>query len=140
MAPRAMRGMARANFRCILVVDDDTGMREMLGELLRLAGYETVLAADGIEALALARRVRPGALTLDLAMPRLDGNDVLRELGRSSATARIPVVVVSADADGLVRTAQVVEVLEKPFHVGRFLAAIEEAVRGGIPQSAAIPA
>jgi len=71
-------------------------MRRVLAHALTDAGFEVVgQAGDGDEALALCRRLRPDAMTLDLAMPGRDGIGVLRELRRPGAPA-IPVIVVSA--------------------------------------------
>jgi two-component system chemotaxis response regulator CheB len=80
-----------------VVVADDSGlMRRVLAHALSDAGFDVVgQAADGDEALALCRRLRPDAMTLDLAMPGRDGIGVLRELRRAGAPA-IPVIVVSA--------------------------------------------
>ena len=80
-----------------VVVADDSGlMRRVLAHALSDAGFDVVgQAADGDEALALCRRLRPDAMTLDLAMPGRDGIGVLRELRRPGAPP-IPVIVVSA--------------------------------------------
>jgi two-component system chemotaxis response regulator CheB len=80
-----------------IVVADDSGlMRRMLTSSLREAGFDVVgEARDGDEALALCERHRPDAMTLDLAMPGMDGMGVLRALKREGATPT-PVVVVSA--------------------------------------------
>jgi two-component system chemotaxis response regulator CheB len=80
-----------------VVVADDSGlMRRVLTHALSDAGFEVVgQAKDGDEALELCRRLRPDAMTLDLAMPGMDGIGVLRELKRPGAPS-IPVIVVSA--------------------------------------------
>jgi two-component system, chemotaxis family, protein-glutamate methylesterase/glutaminase len=79
----------------ILVADDSTFMRRLLTQALRDAGFAVVgQAADGDEALALYRELRPDAMTLDLAMPGMDGIGVLRALRGERAS--LPVVVVSA--------------------------------------------
>src|ERR687885_152215 len=80
-----------------VVVADDSGlMRRVLTHALSDAGFDVVgQASDGDEALDLCRRLRPDAMTLDLAMPGMDGIGVLRELRRPGAPA-IPVIVVSA--------------------------------------------
>jgi two-component system chemotaxis response regulator CheB len=79
----------------ILVADDSTFMRRVLTQALRDAGFEVVgEAADGDEALALYRELRPDAMTLDLAMPGMDGIGVLRALRGERSS--LPVVVVSA--------------------------------------------
>jgi two-component system chemotaxis response regulator CheB len=79
----------------ILVADDSTFMRRLLTQALRDAGFEVVgEAADGDEALSLYRELRPDAMTLDLAMPGMDGIGVLRALRGERSS--LPVVVVSA--------------------------------------------
>ena len=80
----------------IVVADDSPFMRTVLGGALTAAGFEVVgNARDGDEALAQCRATRPDAMTLDLAMPGLDGLGVLRALKQSGAPA-VPVIVVSA--------------------------------------------
>jgi two-component system chemotaxis response regulator CheB len=79
----------------ILVADDSTFMRRLLTQALGDAGFDVVgEAADGDEALALYREHRPDAMTLDLAMPGMDGIGVLRALRGERSS--LPVVVVSA--------------------------------------------
>jgi two-component system chemotaxis response regulator CheB len=79
----------------ILVADDSTFMRRLLTQALRDAGFEVVgEAGDGDEALKLYRELRPDAMTLDLAMPGMDGIGVLRALRGERSS--LPVVVVSA--------------------------------------------
>lgn len=79
----------------MVVVDDSRLMRRVLDQTIREAGYDVVgEAGDGDEALALCRLVKPDVMTLDLAMPGLDGMGVLRTLRRDGLD--IPVVVVSA--------------------------------------------
>ena len=80
----------------IVVADDSPFMRTVLGGALAAAGFEVVgTARDGDEALAQCRATRPDAMTLDLAMPGLDGLGVLRALKESGAPD-VPVIVVSA--------------------------------------------
>jgi DNA-binding response OmpR family regulator len=64
----------------VLVVDDDAPMAEVLSRFLTSYGYEVLKAEDGESALELARARRPAVVVLDIAMPRVDGVDVLREL------------------------------------------------------------
>lgn len=79
----------------VLVADDSGLMRKILTQSLTESGFEVIgQARDGDEALALWRRHRPDAMTLDLAMPGMDGIGVLRELRRDQDS--VPVVVVSA--------------------------------------------
>ncbi len=79
----------------VAVADDSAFMRRLLGDALRRNGAELVgTAGDGDEALALCRALRPDVLTLDLAMPGVDGVAVLRALRECALP--VPVVVVSS--------------------------------------------
>ena len=79
----------------VVVADDSALMRRIVSNSLTRAGVDVVgAAADGDQALALCERERPDAMTLDLAMPGLDGLGVLRRL--KAGGERLPVVVVSA--------------------------------------------
>ena len=79
----------------VVVADDSALMRRIVSNSLTRAGVDVVgAAADGDQALALCERERPDAMTLDLAMPGLDGLGVLRRL--KAGGTRLPVVVVSA--------------------------------------------
>ncbi|NVB80067.1 MAG: response regulator [Kofleriaceae bacterium] len=77
----------------ILVVDDDESTREMVSRHLRRAGYSTVEARDGEEALLRARVITPGLVILDLLMPGVDGFEVLRTMRAEGM--KTPVVVLT---------------------------------------------
>ena len=70
----------RIGRRLALVVDDDRDTRETLAILLTWAGHEVRTAADGAEALAIAREFQPDLVFLDIAMPRVNGYEVCRQL------------------------------------------------------------
>jgi PAS domain S-box-containing protein len=80
----------------VLVVDDDVDARVLLGSLLDEAGCRAVSAATGVEALRLARELRPAVIFLDLLLPKISGYDVLRILQGDKALRGTPVVIVSA--------------------------------------------
>jgi DNA-binding response OmpR family regulator len=63
-----------------LVVDDDADIREILAEQLATHGFEVLTAGNGLEALLHVKRERPGAVVLDLAMPRLGGLEALKRI------------------------------------------------------------
>jgi CheY-like chemotaxis protein len=77
----------------VLVVDDDEATREVVSRHLRRAGYSTIEARDGEEALLRARVLGPGLIILDLLMPGIDGFEVLRTLRNEGI--RTPVVVLT---------------------------------------------
>jgi signal transduction histidine kinase/DNA-binding response OmpR family regulator len=79
----------------ILIVEDNPAATELLSRNLERGGFRTVVARTGPEALAVARRLQPVAITLDILLPELDGWEVLTRLKQDPATSSIPVVVVS---------------------------------------------
>lgn len=83
----------------ILVVDDEEKNRKILDVILRHHGYQTVMARNGVEALALCKTFAPDLILLDVMMPEMDGYTVCRELKAEKATSDIPVVMVTALSD-----------------------------------------
>jgi DNA-binding response OmpR family regulator len=79
----------------ILLAEDDRFLRKAAETMLKRHGYEVATAADGEEALRLARSEPPGLMLLDLIMPKMQGFDVLQALKSSPETAGIPVIVLS---------------------------------------------
>ncbi|MES0826122.1 response regulator [Ruegeria sp. SCP11] len=79
----------------ILVVDDDDTTRELMRVFLAKEGFDVVTAADGKEALNLARKIRPCVITLDVLMPPPNGWDVLAELKADETLADIPVIMLT---------------------------------------------
>src|SRR5580658_524587 len=80
----------------ILVVDDEAAIREYEATLLGELGHEVLAAADGVEALRLAREKQPNLVLLDIMMPELSGIEVCRQLRADPRTRDIRVIVVSA--------------------------------------------
>jgi CheY-like chemotaxis protein len=86
----------------ILLVEDDRFLRKAAEVRLRRAGYTVVTAADGEEAIATAKAMRPDLVLLDLIMPRMQGFEVLRVLRTEPNMDGVPIVVLtnlSQDAD-----------------------------------------
>lgn len=79
----------------ILVIEDERKLRELLRGYLEREGLQVLTAGTGADALALAHSGRPDMLVLDLGLPDIPGEDVLREIRRS---ADIPVVILTARA------------------------------------------
>ncbi len=83
----------------ILVIDDMAIVRDPIAASLRLAGYVTYCAKDGVEGLAELRTRNPDLVLLDLAMPNLDGISVLRAMRRDPAFTKTPVILLTATSD-----------------------------------------
>jgi putative two-component system response regulator len=80
----------------VLVVDDEERNRRLLVAMLEAEGYSAIEAADGIQALALARQSPPDIVLLDIMMPGMDGYQVARALKADPLTKAMPVVMVTA--------------------------------------------
>jgi len=115
--------------RTLLLVEDDPAIRESIAEVLREAGRTVVCASDGLEALAKLDVVeRPCLILLDLMMPRMDGIEFLRQLGKHPRSKDFPVLVLSAHAT--VQQAElypgVLGTLRKPFDIGQLMSWVDE--------------
>jgi len=84
----------------VLIVDDSQDAREMYGEYLRYSGFRVITANNGEEGLAAAHAEWPAIIVMDLAMPKMDGWEAIRQLRADPATAEIPIVALSAYAFG----------------------------------------
>jgi DNA-binding NarL/FixJ family response regulator len=80
----------------ILVIEDEPAMRANLRDILEMEKFQAVLAANGREGIAAARRELPDLILCDVLMPALDGYEVLAALRADPATARIPFVFLTA--------------------------------------------
>lgn len=118
----------------VLVVDDNSAIRDMVSWALELDGYEPAEASEGFEALAwidnAAREGRyPSVILLDLAMPGMDGSTFLASLqSRWKVNRPLPaIVVITALEGGLdASMAGVQQVIVKPFHVRNLLDMIRQ--------------
>jgi diguanylate cyclase (GGDEF)-like protein len=117
----------------VLIVDDDEDIRLALDITLEGAGFETIQATDGLEALDLARSAAPDVVILDVMMPRLDGLETLRQLREDARTSHLPVLLLTArvqrqDAiEGLDAGAD--DYLAKPFDLDELVARVRAALR-----------
>lgn len=132
----------------LLVVDDDTAIRETLRALLEEEGYTVAEAADGHAALRRLRATRsPCVVLLDMMMPQLDGAGVLREVALDPHLAhRCAFIVMTADTQtiflrhGRLLTLLDAPVLRKPFDLDELLSTVEQAANQFGPARARVTA
>lgn len=125
-----MSGTAR-----ILVVDDDTSIRESLVRALRLEGYEVSAASDGAKGLDAVKNEQPDAIVLDVMMPSVDGLTVCRVL--RSEKNRVPILMLTARNETSDRVAGLDagadDYLPKPFALEELLARLRALLRRSAP-------
>ncbi|UJX39583.1 CBS domain-containing protein [Desulfovibrio sp. JY] len=107
----------------VLVVDDDPAVSSFLIQFLEGEGYRVASAHDGESALAAAEKLRPGVITMDMAMPGMDGRAAMEALRRDPALAAIPILVITGHGDAPFAAADAV--LPKPLDPDKLLTAIE---------------
>jgi DNA-binding response OmpR family regulator len=124
--------MRRPKQKQILVVDDDESVRRTLGWVLAEQGYRVQSAADGKEALALAKRARPDLVVLDLKLPDKSGWDVFGRLVQSRPL--LPVVVITSRPNQLFTAlaAGVAALLEKPLHIPKLVQTVGHLLRESV--------
>jgi two-component system KDP operon response regulator KdpE len=114
----------------VLVVDDEPQMRRLLTVTLEAGGYRVIVAERGQEGLVLAAQHRPEIILLDLGLPDLEGQAVLKRLREWCAT---PVIVLTVDDAQAEKVAALDngadDYVTKPFHAGELLARMRAALR-----------
>ena len=80
----------------VLVAEDDPDIAQLVMYKLDRSGFETTAVSDGVAALAAVRRFRPHVVLIDVRMPGLNGIELCRELRASAGTAKLPIVMISA--------------------------------------------
>jgi DNA-binding response OmpR family regulator len=123
-------GAERARALRVLIAEDEPAIRLVLVNKLRSAGYAVRDAANGEDALALAKAERPDLVITDFQMPRLDGLAMAKALFGEMSTQDVPVVVLSARGHRLgaadIANTNVQQVLMKPFSMREILAIAQE--------------
>lgn len=115
----------------LLIADDEATILELLAASLRFAGFEVVTAADGHEALSLARSTRPDALVLDVMMPGIDGFDVVRRLRSEGQNAPVLFLTARDSTEDKVRGLTVGgdDYVTKPFSLEEVIARLRALLR-----------
>lgn len=125
---------SRAEAASVLVVDDEVDLLSLVRFNLDRAGYRTLGATDGIEALEKAEKERPDLVILDVMMPGLDGLEVCRRLRSHAVLRTIPILMLTA------RTAEEDQIrgldvgadiyLQKPFSIPVLISQVRALLRG----------
>lgn len=110
--------------RTVLVADDESPIRDLVGEVLTAAGYDVRFAADGLDALDQALTDRPDLVLTDFRMPGLDGVGLVTRLRECDQS--LPIVMMSAAPPNLGDLS--VTCIRKPFNIPLLVDAVEDAL------------
>ncbi|HEC22148.1 MAG TPA: response regulator [Chloroflexi bacterium] len=116
----------------IMIVDDERGVRQLFGTLLRRAGFKVLEAQDAAEALEILQEEKPDLFILDIMMPGMNGLELCQRIRTCPKTAHTPVFILSARSTsediekGLRAGAD--EYLVKPIMPREFLLKIQDAL------------
>ena len=116
--------------RRVMIVDDEEGFREGVADLLGMEGYQVSVARDAIEAIRLMPQFKPEVILLDLRMPLLDGEGFMRGMNGLPASARVPVILISAKEDlaSIASRTGAAGHLSKPFETPQLLSMLDHVL------------
>ena len=124
----------------ILVIDDEQAIRDLISEVLNIAGYEVSIATDGLDGLNKIRKQKYDLIILDVNLPKLDGFAILEKVRESAPTQ--PIIMISARTDkddvthGLRLGAD--DYVRKPFSVEELVLRIENRLKRNVKSQAEV--
>ncbi len=117
----------------VLVVDDEEYIQHILNFSFGAEGYEVITAADGEEAVSIARSELPDIIVLDIMMPKMDGYEACRQIKADPQTQNIPVILLTAKGREVDRKlgaeAGADDYVVKPFSPGRLIERVEGFIK-----------
>lgn len=115
----------------ILICDDDEGILDMLELILEDTGHQIISEANSLNVKSILKTQQPDLVLLDLWMPVLSGDQLLRSIRSNESTSSLPVIVISASRDGreIAFEAGATDFLAKPFDVDELLEKVNSWIR-----------
>ena len=118
--------------KTILVVDDEFGIADTLSSVLTDEGYRVMVALNGEQGLARMKEMKPDLVLVDFMMPVKSGPDMVRDMKASEDLAGIPIILMSAVSEAMVREeCEFTAFLRKPFDIDALLATVASVLREG---------
>jgi CheY-like chemotaxis protein len=119
----------------VLIVDDDADLRDVLGEVLAIQGWDVRSAPTAYAALEAIGERRPDVILLDQAMPELHGPAFLRILRGAPGAGDIPVVIISGATASPATLALANGYLQKPFDIDEVVALVRRVAAAGVDEA-----
>lgn len=115
----------------ILVCDDDEGILDMVSFVLEDSGYEVIPEKNSLNVYSLIEKESPDLLLLDLWMPVLSGDQVLKVLKNNPGTKSLPVIIISASTEGqrIAEEAGASDFLAKPFDIDQLVYRVQHMLQ-----------
>jgi DNA-binding response OmpR family regulator len=116
----------------ILIVDDEKDNRDVLSKILTISNFNVITAANGEEAVRLAKQHIPTLILLDVQMPKMDGMEACNFLRKDEATSHIPIIMISGVSEERqvkLFTVGADDFIEKPYKTTNLLARIKSRIR-----------
>jgi two-component system OmpR family response regulator len=118
----------------VLIIDDEPLICKTTALLLKKMNFEAITARGGIEGIALAEKVRPDIVLLDIIMPGMDGWSVLAHFQADNLLKKIPVVVFTAKdfslSDRMAKDKGAAAICRKPFRLEQLIAILSDLCKG----------
>lgn len=122
----------------VLIVEDDPVVAEAAAEAIESAGYRTVCARDGWQALEALKREQPAMLLVDLVLPGMSGSELLRIVKASPIWSRLPRVIMTATNDPMIRVREDAAVLYKPLDLDSLIEVVRRTCDRSLPRLVAV--
>ena len=127
------KNIMNAKLKCILCVEDEPEMIDLIRLILGRRGFEVKGANGGVEGLKMIQQEQPDLVLLDLMMPDMDGWEVYQQMKADEKTKSIPVIVVTAKAQSIdkvlgLHIAKVDDYIAKPFSPQDLLNSVEKVL------------
>ena len=114
----------------VLICDDDEGILDMLSFILEDAGFNTISEINSLNVNRIIEKEHPDLLLLDLWMPVLSGDQILKMLKNNPDTNKLPVIIISASIEGkkIAAEAGANDFIAKPFDIAQLIDKVQELI------------
>lgn len=120
--------MMRDDAKRVLIVDDESMLREAVADALRDEGYVALEGSDGREAVELFTREQPDLILMDVMMPILDGRQAVAQIRSAQPGPRTPIVMMSAAVGPELLDSSIAGYLAKPFDLDHLIDLVVELI------------